>query len=43
MPVTNGDGLLLRGRTLFVVQNRDNKVAVLKLCRGLTLVMSAAT
>jgi hypothetical protein len=34
VPVTNGDGLLLRGRTLFVVQNRDNKVAVLKLCRG---------
>jgi hypothetical protein len=33
-PVTNGDGLLLRGRTLFVVQNRDNKVAVVKLCRG---------
>ena len=30
-PVTNGDGLLLRGRTLFVVQNRDNKVAVVKL------------
>jgi hypothetical protein len=34
VPVTNGDGLLLRGRTLFVVQNRDNKVAVVKLCRG---------
>ena len=34
-PVTNGDGLLLRGRTLFVVQNRDNKVAVVKLGRGL--------
>ena len=33
VPVTNGDGLLLRGRTLFVVQNRDNKVAVVKLCR----------
>jgi hypothetical protein len=34
VPVTNGDGLLLRGRTLFVVQNSDNKVAVVKLCRG---------
>jgi hypothetical protein len=30
-PVTNGDGLLRRGRTLYVVQNRDNKVAVVKL------------
>jgi hypothetical protein len=30
-PVTNGDGLLLHGRTLFVVQNRDNKIAVVKL------------
>ena len=29
--MTNGDGLLLRGRTLYVVQNRDNKVAVVKL------------
>jgi hypothetical protein len=35
-PVTNGDGLLLRGRTLLVVQNRDNKVAVVKLGRHLT-------
>ena len=34
-PVTNGDGLLLRGRTLFVVQNQDNRVAVVKLKRGL--------
>jgi len=34
VPVTNGDGLLLRGRTLFVVQNSDNRVAVLKLCHG---------
>jgi hypothetical protein len=34
-PVTNGDGLLLRGRTLFVVQNRDNRVAVVRLGRGL--------
>jgi hypothetical protein len=29
--VVNGDGLLLRGRKLFVVQNRDNKVAVVSL------------
>lgn len=34
VPVTNGDGLLLRGHTLLVVQNQDNKVAVVKLCRG---------
>jgi hypothetical protein len=34
-PVTNGDGLLLRGRTLYVVQNQDNKVAVVELERGL--------
>lgn len=25
--VVNGDGLLLQGRTLYVVQNRDNKIA----------------
>ncbi len=31
----NGDGILLRGRTLYVVQNRLNKVAVLKLDRTL--------
>ncbi|MFG1927263.1 SMP-30/gluconolactonase/LRE family protein [Cryptosporangium sp. NPDC048952] len=30
-PVTNGDGLLTLGQTLFVVQNRDNKIAVLSL------------
>jgi sugar lactone lactonase YvrE len=30
-PVTNGDGILLAGRTLYVVQNRDNKVAVVRL------------
>jgi len=29
--VTNGDGLLRRGRTLYVVQNRDNQVAVVRL------------
>jgi sugar lactone lactonase YvrE len=30
-PVMRGDGLLLDGRTLYVVQNRDNKVAVVRL------------
>jgi sugar lactone lactonase YvrE len=34
--LTNGDGLLLEGRTLYVVQNRLNTVAVLKLDRGAT-------
>lgn len=34
-PVMRGDGLLLDGRTLYVVQNFDNKVAVVKLTRGL--------
>ena len=29
--LSNGDGLLLRGTTLYVVQNRDNQVAVLEL------------
>jgi sugar lactone lactonase YvrE len=32
--LTNGDGLLLDGRKLYVVQNRDNRIAVLKLKRG---------
>jgi hypothetical protein len=27
-PVTNGDGILRRGRTLYVVQNQDNRIAV---------------
>jgi sugar lactone lactonase YvrE len=31
--LTNGDGLLLRGRTLYVVQNALNRVAVIKLNR----------
>jgi sugar lactone lactonase YvrE len=35
-PVTNGDGLHLDGRTLYVVQNRDNKVAVVQLGRRLS-------
>jgi sugar lactone lactonase YvrE len=29
--LTNGDGLLLNGRTLHVVQNRDNQIAVVRL------------
>jgi sugar lactone lactonase YvrE len=33
--VANGDGLLLRGRKLYVVQNRDNKIAVVKLSKNL--------
>jgi sugar lactone lactonase YvrE len=33
--VANGDGLLLHGRKLYVVQNRLNKIAVVKLDRGL--------
>ena len=31
--LTNGDGLLLRGRTLYVVQNRLHQVAVIRLAR----------
>ena len=31
----NGDGLLLKGRTLYVVQNRLNKIAVVRLARDL--------
>ena len=34
--LANGDGLMLRGRTLWVVQNRDNKVAVFELSADLT-------
>lgn len=34
--LTNGDGLLLSGRTLYVVQNRLNTVAVLHLDRAAT-------
>jgi hypothetical protein len=33
--VTNGDGLELRGRTLYVVRNQNNLVAVLRLSRNL--------
>ena len=32
----NGDGIYLEGRTLYVVQNRDNQVAVVELDRTLT-------
>jgi hypothetical protein len=31
----NGDGILLHGKTLYVVQNRDNKVAVVRLASNL--------
>jgi outer membrane protein assembly factor BamB len=34
--VMNGDGILLRGRTLFVVQNRLNQIAVIRLSRDLS-------
>jgi sugar lactone lactonase YvrE len=34
--IMNGDGLLLDGRTLYVVQNRINEVAVVKLDRSLS-------
>jgi hypothetical protein len=33
--LTNGDGLLLRGRTLFVVRNQLNLIAVVRLTRSL--------
>jgi sugar lactone lactonase YvrE len=33
--VTNGDGLLLHGRTLYVVRNQNNEIAVVKLDKGL--------
>jgi sugar lactone lactonase YvrE len=33
--LTNGDGLLLRGRTLLVVRNRLNRIAVVRLSRTL--------
>jgi sugar lactone lactonase YvrE len=32
----NGDGILLHGSTLYVVQNRDNKIAVVKLSSDLS-------
>jgi sugar lactone lactonase YvrE len=33
--LANGDGILLDGKTLYVVQNRDNKIAVVKLASDL--------
>jgi sugar lactone lactonase YvrE len=33
--VPNGDGILLEGHTLYVVQNRSNVIAVIKLDKGL--------
>jgi hypothetical protein len=33
--LANGDGLLLRGRTLYVVQNRSNRIAVVRLAPDL--------
>ena len=42
-PVTNGDGLLLHGRTLYVVQNQLNRIAVVKLGRRLKRAASSAT
>jgi hypothetical protein len=30
-PVTNGDGILRQGHTLYVVQNQDNRIAAVKL------------
>lgn len=35
-PLTNGDGLLLRGKTLYVVQNRLNTIAVVELASDLS-------
>ena len=34
--VTNGDGLLLEGSTLYVVQNRDNQIAMVELAEDLS-------
>ena len=34
--VVNGDGILLVGRILFVVQNRDNQIAAIRLSRDLS-------
>jgi sugar lactone lactonase YvrE len=34
--LVNGDGMLLAGRILFVVQNRDNRIAVVKLSHSLS-------
>jgi sugar lactone lactonase YvrE len=34
--LANGDGLLLKGKTLYVVQNRSNQIAVFRLSKDLT-------
>ena len=34
--LTNGDGILLHGQTLYVVQNRLNQIAVFRLSADLT-------
>jgi sugar lactone lactonase YvrE len=36
VPMTNGDGLLLDGKTLYVVQNRLNQIAVIELNHDLS-------
>lgn len=36
VPVPNGDGILLHGQVLYVVQNRMNQIAVIQLDPGLT-------
>ncbi|MEA2268657.1 MAG: hypothetical protein QOD55_935 [Solirubrobacteraceae bacterium] len=41
--VANGDGLLLVGRTLYVVRNRENRIAVLTLSSGMTEATLART
>jgi Cu-Zn family superoxide dismutase len=42
-PLTNGDGLLLRGRTLYVVRNALGVIAKLRLDRRLTRATAAGT
>ena len=34
--MANGDGILLEGRTLYVVQNQMNQIAKIRLSHGLT-------
>jgi sugar lactone lactonase YvrE len=41
--VSNGDGILLRGKRLYVVRNRLNRIAVLRLRDGLTRATRLAT
>jgi hypothetical protein len=42
-PVTAGDGILLRGKTLYVVRNSENEIVALKLNAKLTAARSART